>query len=46
MPKSRVLDVGNISFNVIRENKIIAKISEFTVSFNTIKVKKFSPPLS
>ena len=31
MPKSRVLNVPNMSFNVIRENKISAKISEYTV---------------
>ena len=28
----RILDVANMSFNAIRENKILAKISEFTVS--------------
>ena len=31
MSESRTLNVVNMSFNAIRENKIIAKISEFTV---------------
>ena len=30
----RILNVANMSFNAIRENKILAKISEFTVSLN------------
>ena len=30
MPKSRISNVANMPFNVIRENKILAKISEFT----------------
>ena len=30
MPKSRIFNVANMSFNAIRENKILAKISEFT----------------
>ena len=32
MAKSRILNVANIYINAIRENKIFAKISEFTVS--------------
>ena len=32
MPKSQMFDVANMSFNAIRENKILAKISEFTVA--------------
>ena len=32
MPKSRFLHIAKMSFNTIRENKIIAKISEFTAS--------------
>ena len=32
MPESRVFKVANISFNAIRENKILAKISDFTVN--------------
>ena len=32
MSKSRILNVANISFNSIRENKILAKISELTGS--------------
>ena len=32
MPKPRTFDVANMSFNAIRENKILAKISEFTLS--------------
>ena len=31
MPKSRISNVANMSFYAIRENKILAKISEFTV---------------
>ena len=31
MPKSRIFTIANMSFNAIRENKILAKISEFTV---------------
>ena len=32
MQNSRIYNVANMSFNVIRENKILAKISEFTVA--------------
>ena len=32
MPESRSLNVANMSSNAIRENKILAKISEFTVN--------------
>ena len=32
MLQSRILNVANISFNAFRENKIIAKNSEFTVT--------------
>ena len=31
MPKSGILYVANMSFKAIRENKILMKISEFTV---------------
>ena len=31
MQNSRIFNVTNMSFNTIRENKILAKISEFTV---------------
>ena len=31
MHKSRISNVANMSFNAIRENKILAKIYEFTV---------------
>ena len=31
MPLSKILNVANMSFNAIRENKIVAKISGFTV---------------
>ena len=31
MPKLRIFNVANMSFNALRENKIIAKNSEFTV---------------
>ena len=31
MPKSRISNVANMYFNASRENKILAKISEFTV---------------
>ena len=32
MPKSRISNVANMSFNSIHENKILAKIYEFTVT--------------
>ena len=35
MPKSRSFNVANMSFNAIRENKILSKISEFTVILDT-----------
>ena len=31
MPKWGILNVANVSFYAIHENKILAKISEFTV---------------
>ena len=31
MPLARIFNVKHMSFNVIRENKILAKVSEFTV---------------
>ena len=31
MSKSQILNVANMSFNAIRENRVFAKISEFTV---------------
>ena len=31
MPKLQFLNVANMSFNTFHENKILAKISEFTV---------------
>ena len=31
MSKSRILNVASVSLNGIRENKLLAKISEFTV---------------
>ena len=31
MPYSRIFNATNMSFNAIRENKILAKISGFTV---------------
>ena len=40
MPKSQIFNIANMSFNAIRENKMLAKISEFTVPF--IKKKPFS----
>ena len=39
MSKTRILNVGNMYFNAFRENKIIAKITEFTV-LKTIEHKK------
>ena len=32
MPKSRIFNMENMSFDAFRENEILAKISEFTVS--------------
>ena len=37
MPKSRILNVAYMYFNAIHENKILAKISEFTVEFRKKK---------
>ena len=31
MPRSPIFNVANMSLNAIRENKMLAKISEFTV---------------
>ena len=31
MPKLQIFNVANKSFNAIRENKILTKISKFTV---------------
>ena len=31
MPQSRIFNVANMFFKATRENKILAKISEFTV---------------
>ena len=31
MPKSGIFNVANMPFNAMRENKILMKISEFTV---------------
>ena len=40
MPKSRIQsNVANMSFNTIRENKVLAKISEFTVVFFIYSMK-------
>ena len=36
MPRSRILKVANMSFKAIRENKILAKISEFTVRIASV----------
>ena len=34
-PESQSFNIINVSFNVIRENKILTKISEFTVIIKT-----------
>ena len=36
MPKLRISNTENMSFNAIRENKILAKISEFTVIIDSL----------
>ena len=33
MPKLRIFDVAKMSFNAIRDNKFLEKISEYTVLF-------------
>ena len=38
MPKSRISNVANMPFNAIRENKILAKISGFTVMHSVISL--------
>ena len=40
MPLSRIFNVANVSFNAIRENKILAKISELTVEHICINIKR------
>ena len=41
MPKSRIFNMENMSFNVIRENNILAKIYEFTVNtFDSLQMVK------
>ena len=35
MPLSRIFNIENMSFNALRENKILEKISEFTVSHHS-----------
>ena len=42
MHLSRIFNVENMSFNAIRENKILAKISEFTVYNKRHKQTSFS----
>ena len=32
MPQARIFNYTNMTFNAIRENKILANISEFTVT--------------
>ena len=39
---SRMLNVANMSYNPIRENKILAKISEFTVFFKMMSIPPYS----
>ena len=39
MSKSRFCNVANVSFNGIRENKILAKISEYTVLLKNLMVQ-------
>ena len=41
MPLTRSLNVANMSFNAIHEYKILAKISEFTVSYGLCHKKTF-----
>ena len=41
MPKSRIFNVANMSFNAIREIKILTKISEFTVVREAKKLNYF-----
>ena len=36
MPKLRIFNTENMSFNAIHENKILAKISEFTVIIDSL----------
>ena len=42
MPKSRICNVANVSFNAFRENRIVAKTTGFTeieknIDFNTVE---------
>ena len=38
MPKSLIVDIANMAFNAIRENKILTKIFEFTVFVQKDKI--------
>ena len=38
MSQSQIFNVINMSFDAFRENKILAKISEFTVNSGRIRV--------
>ena len=46
MSKSHILNVANMSFYAIHENKVLAKISEFTViniwTSNLSHIRKFN----
>ena len=44
MPYARIFNVPNMSINVIRENKILAKISGFTVVSSSIRSCGLSDP--
>ena len=38
MSNSQILNVANMSFNAIRENKILMKSSEFTVAVHVFAI--------
>ena len=40
MPKAQIFNVANMSFKAIRENKILTKISEFTVPVFSVQFIK------
>ena len=44
MPLSQNFNVANMSLNAIRENKILAKVSEFTVAgFTLSSISQLNP---
>ena len=39
MPQPRIFNLKNMSFNAVQENKIITKISEFTIFLDSSNIE-------